>query len=83
MATGVALSLPGLPLDWFDQFRLEARFGFNTTTQKTWWLDRLKGLLLSARAGLSAAGAGAEIRRVDRAIGGGCGRGAPCWGFNC
>ena len=44
--TGVALSLPGLPLEWYVQFRLEKRFGFNTTTQKTWWLDRLKGLLL-------------------------------------
>ena len=45
-ATGMALSLPGLPLDWYHQFRLEERFGFNTTTQKLWWLDRLKGLLL-------------------------------------
>src|ERR1039457_384130 len=44
--TGIALSLPGLPLDWYDQFRLEERFGFNTTTQKLWWMDRLKGLLL-------------------------------------
>ena len=46
LATGVALSLPDLPLSWYDQFRLEERFGFNTTTQKLWWLDRLKGLLL-------------------------------------
>jgi STE24 endopeptidase len=46
-ATGVALSVPGLPLDWYAQFRLEDRFGFNTSTQKTWWLDRLKGLLLA------------------------------------
>ena len=46
LVTGVALSLPGLPLDWYDQFRLEERFGFNTTTQKLWWMDRLKGLLL-------------------------------------
>ncbi len=46
LVTGVALSLPGLPLDWYGQFRLEQRFGFNTTTQKLWWLDRLKGLLL-------------------------------------
>lgn len=45
--TGLALALPGLPLDWLAQFRLEARFGFNTSTQKTWWLDRLKGLLLA------------------------------------
>jgi STE24 endopeptidase len=40
------VSLAGLPLDWFAQFRLEQRFGFNTTTQKTWWLDRVKGVLL-------------------------------------
>ncbi len=37
---GVALALPGLPFDWHGQFRLEARFGFNTTTPKLWWLDR-------------------------------------------
>ena len=46
-AAGFVLTLPGLPVDWFAQFRVEARFGFNTTTQKTWWLDRLKGLLLA------------------------------------
>jgi len=46
LVTSVALSLPSLPLDWYDQFRLEERFGFNTTTQKLWWMDRLKGLLL-------------------------------------
>jgi STE24 endopeptidase len=46
LAIGLALSLPGLPLAWYDQFRLEERFGFNTSTQKIWWLDRLKGLLL-------------------------------------
>ncbi len=46
LVTSVALSLPSLPLEWYDQFRLEERFGFNTTTQKLWWMDRLKGLLL-------------------------------------
>ena len=51
LATGVALSLPGLPLSWYDQFRLEERFGFNTTTQKLWWLDRLKGMLLAVALG--------------------------------
>ena len=50
-ATGLALSVPGLPLDWYEQFRLEERFGFNTTTQKLWWLDRLKGLLLAILLG--------------------------------
>ncbi len=43
---GVALSLPGLPIEWYYQFRLEQRFGFNTTTQTVWWMDRLKGLFL-------------------------------------
>lgn len=49
--TGLALSLLSLPFDWFSQFRLEQRFGFNTTTQRTWWLDRLKILLLSLLLG--------------------------------
>jgi STE24 endopeptidase len=44
---GVVLSLPGLPLDWYHQFRLEEKFGFNTTTPRVWWLDRVKGLLLA------------------------------------
>ncbi len=44
---GLCLSLLDLPFAWISQFRLEQKFGFNTTTQKTWWLDRLKVLLLS------------------------------------
>jgi len=51
-AAGFLLSLTDLPLEWHEQFRLEERFGFNTTTQKTWWLDRVKGFLLSAALGL-------------------------------
>ena len=43
---GLALMLPSLPLEWYAQFHLEARFGFNTTTPRTWWTDRAKGLLL-------------------------------------
>ena len=50
-AVGILLTIPSLPLDWIEQFRLEQRFGFNTTTQKTWWFDRLKGLLLSLLLG--------------------------------
>ncbi len=50
-ATGLAMSLPGLPFDWFEQFRLEEKFGFNTTTPKTWWVDRFKGLLLAVVLG--------------------------------
>lgn len=44
---GVLLALPSMPLDWIEQFRLEERFGFNMSTQRTWWMDRIKGLLLS------------------------------------
>ncbi len=50
-AIGIAMSLPGLPFDWYGQFRLEQKFGFNTSTQKTWWLDRIKGLLLATLLG--------------------------------
>ncbi len=48
---GLALALPGLPFDWYAQFQLEERFGFNTTTARLWWADRLKGLLLAAILG--------------------------------
>jgi STE24 endopeptidase len=49
--TGVALSIVSLPFAWYAQFELEERFGFNTTTFKTWVLDRLKGLLLTVLLG--------------------------------
>jgi len=48
---GVALSILALPFAWYGQFKLEERFGFNTTTKKTWILDRVKGLLLAALLG--------------------------------
>ncbi len=39
----LALSLPGLPLEWWSQFKLEARFGFNRSTLGLWLADKLKG----------------------------------------
>jgi len=51
LGVGVVLALPELPLAWFEQFRIEQRFGFNTSTQRTWWLDRLKGGLLALALG--------------------------------
>src|SRR4026209_1175225 len=50
-AAGVALSIISLPLAWYAQFKLEDRFGFNTTAVKTWVLDRLKGFLLAVVLG--------------------------------
>jgi STE24 endopeptidase len=50
-ATGFVLSIISLPFAWYAQFKLEDRFGFNTTTVKTWVLDRLKGFLLAVLLG--------------------------------
>ena len=50
-AVGLAFSITGLPLAWHAQFRLEERFGFNTTTQKLWWMDHARGLLLAVALG--------------------------------
>jgi len=50
-AVGVLLTLPGLPLDWHEQFGLEQRFGFNNTTARIWWLDRVKGFVLALLLG--------------------------------
>ena len=49
--TGIALSIPGLPFAWYAQFKIEERFGFNTTTTRTWVLDRMKGFLLAVLLG--------------------------------
>ena len=49
--TGMALSILEMPFAWYQQFKLEQRFGFNTATVKTWVLDRLKGFLLAVLLG--------------------------------
>ncbi len=38
--------MPALPLDWWEQFRLEERFGFNKSTLKLWISDKIKALIL-------------------------------------
>jgi STE24 endopeptidase len=48
---GICLSIATLPFAWYAQFKLEERFGFNTTTLKTWVLDRVKGFLLALLLG--------------------------------
>jgi STE24 endopeptidase len=42
----VLLSVPSLPFEWWSQFRLEAKFGFNQSTGGLWLTDKLKGLAL-------------------------------------
>lgn len=46
LIAGVLISIPSLPFDWWEHFRLEARFGFNKATPKLWISDKLKGTLL-------------------------------------
>lgn len=41
-----------IPFSIYNTFSIEARFGFNTTTVKTFILDKIKGLILSALFGL-------------------------------
>jgi STE24 endopeptidase len=37
------LGLPAIPMEWWAQFKLEARFGFNRSSLGLWVTDRLKG----------------------------------------
>ncbi|MEI7667656.1 MAG: M48 family metallopeptidase, partial [Erysipelotrichaceae bacterium] len=37
-----------LPFAWFDTFKIEAKYGFNKTSVKTFWLDQVKGLFIGA-----------------------------------
>jgi STE24 endopeptidase len=61
--------LLGLPLRWWRTFRLEARFGFNRTTPRTFWADTAKGVLLglALAAPLTAAVLGLFATAGDRA----------------
>ncbi len=36
-----------LPFSWYDTFSIEERYGMNKTTKKTFFLDRIKKLILS------------------------------------
>lgn len=46
-----AVSLIGLPMAWYETFRLEARFGFNKATPKIFVGDVIKGWLVSGLLG--------------------------------
>jgi STE24 endopeptidase len=46
LLAGVLMSLPSLPFEWWEQFRLEAKFGFNKSTLGLWLVDRVKGAAL-------------------------------------
>ena len=46
-AVMLLLSFISLPFSWWSQFRIEECFGFNTTSQYTWWADQAKGIAIS------------------------------------
>jgi len=48
---GLASFLIGLPFSVYETFVIEERFGFNTTTPRTFVFDQIKGLLLGALIG--------------------------------
>lgn len=47
----VAQNVMSLPFDAYDTFKVEAEFGFNRTTVRTFIMDRVKGLILTALLG--------------------------------
>lgn len=55
VGTGILLGLPGLPLSWWEQFRLEARFGFNKSTLGLWVTDFIKSTLIGIALGFPLA----------------------------
>lgn len=42
----IAADLLSTPLQWYNTFILEEKFGFNKTTAGTFWLDKVKGYLV-------------------------------------
>ncbi|SDD53155.1 M48 family metallopeptidase [Paraburkholderia lycopersici] len=52
---GAVLAISGaieLPLDYYRQFVIEERFGFNRMTKRIFIMDRIKGLLIGAAFGI-------------------------------
>jgi STE24 endopeptidase len=55
VVTMILLGLPGLPLAWWSQFRLEAKYGFNQSTLGLWITDQIKSTLLGLAIGFPLA----------------------------
>lgn len=47
----IFLSIFSLPLEWWEQFKLESRYGFNKSNWKLWVSDKFKGLALTIAIG--------------------------------
>ncbi len=42
----ISLQIPELFVDWFRQFQLEEKFGFNKSTKMLWVIDKIKGAFI-------------------------------------
>jgi STE24 endopeptidase len=51
IATALLMGIPGIPFEWWEQFRLEQRFGFNNSSLGLWIGDKVKGTLVSLLIG--------------------------------
>lgn len=51
VTVAIVMSIPGMPFDWYQHFRLEERFGFNKSTPKLWLVDKIKGLFVGLAIG--------------------------------
>jgi len=49
--SGLLISLPGLPFDWWLTFKIEQKYGFNKSSKILWISDKVKGTLLSVMIG--------------------------------
>jgi STE24 endopeptidase len=52
---GAVIAITGavdLPLDYYRQFVIEARFGFNRMSKRIFFMDRIKGVLIGAAFGI-------------------------------
>lgn len=47
----IANTIISLPFSYYDTFVIEEKFSFNKSTKNTFWLDQLKGILLSLIVG--------------------------------
>lgn len=48
VSLGVISNLIDIPFSYYSTFKIEEKYGFNKSTQKTFWLDQIKEIFISA-----------------------------------
>ena len=48
---GLISEIVSMPFKWYDTFVIEAKFGFNKTTNRVFIIDQIKGLIIGAIIG--------------------------------